>query len=49
MPSLEQVSSTAVFGTAGIPRHITQSPLERLFNSLDLPSSLREDVPINFK
>lgn len=49
MPSLEQVSSTTIFGAAGVLLHITQFPLERLFNFLDLPSSLYKDAPINFK
>ena len=44
-----QVLSTVIFCAAGIPLHIMHFPVECLFNFLDLPSSLYEDVPINFK
>lgn len=47
--SLMQVLSTVIFCAAGIPLHITHFPVECLFHFLDLPSSLYEDVPINFK
>lgn len=48
-PSLMKGLSTRVFCAAGSTLHITHFPLECLFNFLDLPSSLYEDVPINFK